>query len=214
MVTLGLSSVDILATPKTRVSEKYSHYNDRIVERRVLVHMKFVRRKSILCDAELAQVEKPMGRTLADHLRNASSQNCDRKVNHPFMGRRFVLSVPGENVWCCKICTTPLIDNNLMLSDKYTASTGEAYLFTEAANVSHGKQRAEKLRSGVYLICDLHFVYCHQRLGWHYVSQTRTRETPTIIQEESASDEQKYKEGKCVLEKQQITLLRGHHSKV
>ncbi|PRP83810.1 tRNA 2'-phosphotransferase 1-like [Planoprotostelium fungivorum] len=115
------------------------------------------------------------------------------------MGRKFVLSVSGEKVWCCRICTTPLIDNNLMLSDKYTSSTGEAFLFTEAANVCHGRQRTEKLRSGIYLICDLHCVNCHQRLGWHY--------------EESVSEEQKYKEGKCVLEKQQIAL-QAHRRKI
>jgi len=103
------------------------------------------------------------------------------------MGQTYLVYLPGENIWTCKCCGAHLVDNSEMHSANYHGSSGDAYLFPGAVNTSRGKVRVEKLRSGIYRISDIHCISCHHRLGWIY--------------EISFSEEQKYKEGKIVLEK-------------
>mmetsp|Transcript_7195 Transcript_7195/g.9980 ORF Transcript_7195/g.9980 Transcript_7195/m.9980 type:complete len:116 (-) Transcript_7195:83-430(-) len=109
------------------------------------------------------------------------------------MGRQNLILLPGEHIWVCKLCGTHLVDNNDLLSKNYHASTGDAFLFVSAVNFCRGKMKEERLRTGVYRTSDIHCLSCNQRLGWIY--------------EIAYVEEQKFKEGKVILEKACIECI-------
>jgi hypothetical protein len=67
---------------------------------------------------------------------------------------------------------------------------GRAFLFNKVANYYLGPSESRLLRTGNHIICDVFCKACHSKIGWSYV----------WAQEPS----QKYKEGKIILEKNQI----------
>jgi len=106
------------------------------------------------------------------------------------MGKLIPTLLSGE-VWTCS-CGTHLAYNKMVLSTDFHCASGDAYLFAAVVNVLRGKNKKERLRSGMYIIADLFCVCCYQKLGWIYDYAT--------------ADDQKYKEEKVVLERSLINL--------
>jgi len=109
------------------------------------------------------------------------------------MGRLCLEELSGD-VWVCNTCNTHLAYDKWILSTDYHSSTGPAILFASAVNTTKGLPKRSHLRSGVYVICDLHCIGCDQRLGWHY--------------NEAAADDQKYKEERVVLERAAVVVMK------
>ena len=72
----------------------------------------------------------------------------------------------------------------------FHSRNGAAYLFVSAVNVTLGPPEQRDMTTGRHVVRDVHCIGCATVLGWHYV----TAEQPN----------EKYKEGKCVLERAQI----------
>ncbi|ORY94108.1 hypothetical protein BCR43DRAFT_444094, partial [Syncephalastrum racemosum] len=69
---------------------------------------------------------------------------------------------------------------------------GQAYLFQRVVNVDEDKEQIERnMTTGRHRIASIACVRCNQQLGWKYIK--------------AYEKDQKYKEGKYILEK---TLLR------
>ncbi|KAL5575373.1 hypothetical protein UlMin_017072 [Ulmus minor] len=105
------------------------------------------------------------------------------------MGRVFVVELDGRS-YRCKLCDCPLALAENVLSKTFNCSRGRAYLFSNVVNVTVGSQEERLMLSGLHTVEDIFCCCCGQILGWKYV----------IAHDKN----QKYKEGKFVLERCRI----------
>jgi len=99
--------------------------------------------------------------------------------------KQFTLA--GKKVWSCKSCGIHIADNRDVHSKSFTGKNGPAYLFNSAINVSEDDPVDREMMSGKHTICEIKCVNCGSYVGWTY----QTAHSP----------ENKFKEGKSVLEK-------------
>jgi Yippee zinc-binding/DNA-binding /Mis18, centromere assembly len=83
-----------------------------------------------------------------------------------------------------------LFNNYLYLFLKFQGRHGRAYLINSVANVMVGPREDRLLITGLHTVADIHCSECHDVLGWKY--------------EKAFEEEQKYKEGKFILEKAKL----------
>ncbi|KAI8143317.1 yippee-like protein [Fennellomyces sp. T-0311] len=86
-------------------------------------------------------------------------------------------------VYACLKCRTHLATEDDLLSK--ACKYGQAYLFDQVVNVDHGAEVDRAMTTGFHTIRDVHCGKCCTVLGWI----------------KAFNDDNKYKEGKCVLEK-------------
>ncbi|EOY17828.1 Yippee family zinc-binding protein, putative isoform 5 [Theobroma cacao] len=102
------------------------------------------------------------------------------------MGRLFVVNLEGK-VYSCKHCKTHLALCEDIVSKSFHCRHGKAYLFSKVVNVSSGEKEDRHMMTGLHTVADIFCVGCGSIVGWKY---------------ETAHDKnQKYKEGKSVLER-------------
>jgi len=99
--------------------------------------------------------------------------------------KQFTLS--GKKVWSCKSCGIHISDNRDIKSKNFTGKNGPGYLFESTVNVTEGDAITKELLTGKHLVADITCNNCGVYLGWKY--------------QKAFTDENKYKEGKYVLEK-------------
>ncbi|XP_061358203.1 protein yippee-like At5g53940 isoform X2 [Gastrolobium bilobum] len=105
------------------------------------------------------------------------------------MGRIFVVELEGRS-YRCKFCRTHLALADDLISRAFHSRRGKAYLFNNTVNITIGAPEERVMLSGLHTVADIFCCCCGQIIGWKY---------------ESAHDKsQKYKEGKCVLERERI----------
>ncbi|KAK7386236.1 hypothetical protein VNO78_26304 [Psophocarpus tetragonolobus] len=90
----------------------------------------------------------------------------------------------------CRNCQNPVAFRSELLSKKYLAKTGQAFLFSHARNIVYGPKQERNLITGLYTIADIFCSKCGEELGWKYLHASETRE--------------KFKEGKFIIEKAKI----------
>ncbi|QLQ79016.1 hypothetical protein HG537_0B03630 [Torulaspora globosa] len=90
----------------------------------------------------------------------------------------------------CRRCRTHLSSSTQIMSKDYRGKTGDAYLMTKVVNVIEGSVETRPMITGDYLVCDILCHWCKSLLGWKYL--------------ESERKDQRYKEGKYILEVQTI----------
>ncbi|XP_009116284.2 protein yippee-like At3g55890 [Brassica rapa] len=101
------------------------------------------------------------------------------------MGRVFIVDLEGQ-IYSCKHCNTHLTKEQDIMSKSFQCRYGQAYLFNEVVNISTGNEEDRMLMTGLHTVTDIFCVGCGSNVGWKYVT---------------AHDiNQKYKEGKSVLE--------------
>uniref|UniRef100_A0A7N0T335 Protein yippee-like n=2 Tax=Kalanchoe fedtschenkoi TaxID=63787 RepID=A0A7N0T335_KALFE len=107
------------------------------------------------------------------------------------MGRVFVISLDGlGHFYSCKYCRTHLALVDDLLSKSFYCRHGKAYLFDKCVNVTLGEKEDRMMITGLHTVVDIFCVDCGALLGWKY---------------EAAYDKnQKYKEGKFILERFQV----------
>ncbi|XP_066395127.1 putative yippee-like protein Os10g0369500 [Miscanthus floridulus] len=103
------------------------------------------------------------------------------------MGLLFVESLPGPKVFRCKYCRVHSASPDAILSKDFRGRHGRAYLFDSVVNVSLGPNEDRYLMTGLHTVNDIYCSSCQQLLGWRY--------------EKAYNEDQKYKEGKYILEK-------------
>eukprot|EP01121_Diplochlamys_sp_Union-15-3_P006017 TRINITY_DN1642_c0_g1_i5.p1 TRINITY_DN1642_c0_g1~~TRINITY_DN1642_c0_g1_i5.p1 ORF type:complete len:115 (+),score=8.61 TRINITY_DN1642_c0_g1_i5:92-436(+) len=103
------------------------------------------------------------------------------------MGRLFMNYLSGSRIYICYSCETHLANYNDIISKNFQGTNGKAYLFRVCVNVTTGNVEERMLRTGLHKVADLFCNNCQEILGWKY--------------EFAYEEEQKYKEGKFIIEK-------------
>ncbi|CAJ0572568.1 unnamed protein product, partial [Mesorhabditis spiculigera] len=111
------------------------------------------------------------------------------------MGREYYDHKGGLRYVCCEKCRVYLTTKDEMISSKFTGQTGPAYLFDKVWNIEQGEMGLREMMTGKHIARDVHCRRCQTRLGWMYELAYR--------------EDQRYKEGKTILEKQQIVWVEG-----
>lgn len=94
---------------------------------------------------------------------------------------------------CCN-CRTHLSSSAQVMSKDYRGKTGDAYLMSEVVNVVEGEKETRYMITGKYVVCDIQCHMCKTLVGWKYL--------------ESERKDQRYKEGKYILELRTICKCR------
>ena len=103
------------------------------------------------------------------------------------MGRIFLSFLSGSRLYLCAKCQTVLTTQEELQSTHFVGSTGRAYLFGQAVNIVLSQVHSRVLTTGRHFVRDVSCKNCSTRLGWMY--------------EFACDDEQKYKEGCVILER-------------
>mmetsp|Transcript_21754 Transcript_21754/g.24283 ORF Transcript_21754/g.24283 Transcript_21754/m.24283 type:complete len:116 (-) Transcript_21754:1158-1505(-) len=103
------------------------------------------------------------------------------------MGRLFIHYLTGPRVYVCTCCSSHLANHSDIVSKEFQGRHGKAYLFQSAINVTAGTVETRMLRTGRHQVADIFCNNCQEILGWKY--------------EFAWEEDQKYKEGKYIIEK-------------
>eukprot|EP00045_Choanoeca_perplexa_P001547 m.20242 g.20242 ORF g.20242 m.20242 type:complete len:114 (+) comp11019_c0_seq2:392-733(+) len=106
------------------------------------------------------------------------------------MGRLFKEYLKEPRVYVCSGCNTHLAAQDSLVSKSFHGRLGPAYLFNEVVNIDVGPAQQKMLITGLHSICDVHCSVCRVYLGWKY--------------EMAYAQEQRYKIGKVILEKEHL----------
>ncbi|CAH1438737.1 protein yippee-like [Lactuca sativa] len=102
------------------------------------------------------------------------------------MGRLFQVTLEGK-FYTCKHCKTHLALSDDIVSKAFHCKHGKAYLFNKVVNVTVGVKEDRLMMTGLHTVADIFCVKCGSIVGWTY--------------ETAHEKNQKYKEGKSVLER-------------
>ena len=91
-----------------------------------------------------------------------------------------------HRVYSCVHCRTHLANHDDLISKSFQGSQGRAYLFHQVINVGCGPAIERVLLTGLHAVADIYCENCKTTLGWKY--------------EHAFEDQQKYKEGKFIIE--------------
>ncbi|KAF8031186.1 hypothetical protein BT93_D0401 [Corymbia citriodora subsp. variegata] len=105
------------------------------------------------------------------------------------MGRVFLVELGGR-AYRCRFCNSPLALADDVLSKSFNCRQGRAFLFSNVVNITVGAEEERLMLSGMHTVEDIFCCCCGQILGWKYVA--------------AHDQNQKYKEGKFVLERWRI----------
>ncbi|XWS07649.1 hypothetical protein CRYUN_Cryun41cG0007600 [Craigia yunnanensis] len=115
------------------------------------------------------------------------------------MERLFVVNLEGK-FYSCKHCKTHLALCEDIVTKSFYSRNGKAYLFIKVVNVSAGEKEDRMTITGLHSMADIFCVGCGSIVGWKYET----------VHEEN----QKYKEGKCVLERIKLSGPDGSNYSV
>ncbi|GFP93675.1 protein yippee-like at4g27745 [Phtheirospermum japonicum] len=96
----------------------------------------------------------------------------------------------GHPLYSCKKCRNPVAVHDDLLSKKFVAKSGQAYMFGHAMNIVVGPKEDKQLMTGYFTIANIFCSKCGEGLGWTYVRAFEARE--------------KFKEGRYIVEKAKI----------
>ncbi|RDD44372.1 Protein yippee-like 5 [Trichoplax sp. H2] len=106
------------------------------------------------------------------------------------MGRTFLEHPGGTRLYSCGTCDTILTNKAELMSTRFTGATGRAYLFNKVVNLNFSEVQDREM-----VLRDVLCKNCNTKLGWIY---------------EFANDEnQRYKEGKVILERALVQESQG-----
>ncbi|OAV90222.1 hypothetical protein PTTG_00711 [Puccinia triticina 1-1 BBBD Race 1] len=103
------------------------------------------------------------------------------------MGLQHREFLSGSRIFGCSTCRTHLATIDHMISRQFNGQHGRAYLFTSAVNISLGEAEDRPMTTGLHTVRDIFCSKCGTTMGWKY--------------ERAYDQNQKYKEGKVILEK-------------
>mmetsp|Transcript_51629 Transcript_51629/g.93008 ORF Transcript_51629/g.93008 Transcript_51629/m.93008 type:complete len:118 (-) Transcript_51629:96-449(-) len=96
-----------------------------------------------------------------------------------------------EPVYSCSGCGAHFAQYKELLSTNFRGRTGNALLFNNVINVTAGPLEDSVMTTGLHTIRCLYCVVCQERVGWKY--------------EVAFEEDQKYKEGRFILEEELIS---------
>eukprot|EP00252_Welwitschia_mirabilis_P027374 TRINITY_DN9378_c0_g1_i2.p1 TRINITY_DN9378_c0_g1~~TRINITY_DN9378_c0_g1_i2.p1 ORF type:complete len:131 (-),score=29.58 TRINITY_DN9378_c0_g1_i2:137-529(-) len=105
------------------------------------------------------------------------------------MGRLFLVKLNGR-IYSCRVCHSHLANVREILSKTFHCRHGRAYLFNSVVNVTAGVLEERIMTTGMHTVADIYCNGCHKLVGWKY--------------EFAHEKNQKYKEGKFILERAKL----------
>ncbi|KAJ2314154.1 hypothetical protein IWW54_001081 [Coemansia sp. RSA 2705] len=106
------------------------------------------------------------------------------------MGYMHQTFLDGRGIFACRNCHTHFALRGSIESRQYTGQFGRAILFTDIVNVRAGDENKRQMTTGVHIVRDIACMRCNKYVGWTYVK--------------AYEPEQKFKEGKFILERELI----------
>jgi hypothetical protein len=103
------------------------------------------------------------------------------------MGLIYKTYLEGEKIFACNECNSHLSTKDDIVSRAFQGQHGRAYLFNTVVNIFEGHNQDRQMTTGLHTVRDIFCNHCNRVLGWRYVKAYEA--------------EQKYKEGKYILEK-------------
>ncbi|KAJ7647009.1 hypothetical protein FB45DRAFT_186091 [Roridomyces roridus] len=101
-----------------------------------------------------------------------------------------IQAYPDHPTYNCSKCSAVLALQDETITKLFQGREGRGFLMHSAVNVKLGNREDRSLITGVHTVADAYCVGCNERVGWYY---------------HRASDfTQKYKEGKCLLEREKL----------
>lgn len=97
--------------------------------------------------------------------------------------------------YVCADCGTHLALQDELISKSFSGRDGKAYLFSSTLNTTLGAKEDRHLLTGIHTVCDLACKGCAKTLGWYYCK--------------AWDSSQKYKEGKSIMEKVNLTKVNA-----
>ncbi|KIR52008.1 hypothetical protein I315_05649 [Cryptococcus gattii Ru294] len=107
------------------------------------------------------------------------------------MGRTYRIYLAGEAVLMCRHCGNHLAVSEGIISKQFTGQHGRAILVHTVVNTYSGEAEDREMRTGRHTVRDIYCRVCHTTLGWKY--------------DFAFEHDQKYKEGKYILEREMIS---------
>ncbi|KAF5946197.1 hypothetical protein HYC85_016425 [Camellia sinensis] len=97
----------------------------------------------------------------------------------------------GSRFYCCVYCRNIVALHDDIVVKNFTSGTGRAFLFSHAMNILEGPKQVRWLITDIHMVADIYCSNCREVLGWKY--------------EQAYRQENKFKDGKFVLDKFKIT---------
>ena len=93
----------------------------------------------------------------------------------------------GSRLFSCAQCDTFLTNRGELISTRFTGATGRAFLFNKVVNLIYSETQDRVMLTGRHIVRDVSCKSCNVKLGWIY--------------EFATEDNQRYKEGRVILER-------------
>ena len=103
------------------------------------------------------------------------------------MGRIYLEHLGGSRLFSCAQCDTFLTNRGELISTRFTGATGRAFLFNKVVNLIYSETQVRVMLTGRHIVRDVSCKSCNVKLGWIY--------------EFATEDNQRYKEGRVILER-------------
>ncbi|CAH1174050.1 unnamed protein product [Phaedon cochleariae] len=116
------------------------------------------------------------------------------------MGRIFLEHMGGNRLFSCANCGTNLTNRSELMSTRFTGATGRAFLFNRVVNLTYSEVQDRVMLTGRHMVRDVCCKSCDTKLGWMY--------------EFATEDNQKYKEGRVILERALVTESDGMEDRI
>ncbi|ENN70790.1 hypothetical protein HUJ04_004912 [Dendroctonus ponderosae] len=111
------------------------------------------------------------------------------------MGKIFLEHMGGTRLFSCARCDTNLTNRSELISTRFTGATGRAFLFNRVVNLTYSEVQDRVMLTGRHMVRDVSCKSCDSKLGWMY--------------EFATEDNQKYKEGRVILERALVAESDG-----
>ncbi|KAG8179694.1 hypothetical protein JTE90_025650 [Oedothorax gibbosus] len=132
------------------------------------------------------------------------ADECFQRINLLFltsaMGKLFLRHIGGSRLFLCKSCETFLTNRDELISTRFTGATGRAFLFNKVVNLVYSEVQDRVMLTGRHMVRDVSCKCCDTKLGWIY--------------EFATEENQRYKEGRVILEQALVTESHGIEERV
>ena len=115
-------------------------------------------------------------------------------------------------IYTCKTCEIHLADHLDFISKDFRGKTGTAFLFAKVINVFLGPESEKEMMTGRHIVADIYCAQCSIVIGWTYVSVSLHLSPASHFaclasQLKAFEKDQKYKEGKFIIERAYLKPL-------
>jgi len=101
-----------------------------------------------------------------------------------------------RKLYVCSKCGIHHSARNQLISKTFSGRHGRAFLFHKVVNFQHGEPEERMLMTGLHVVRDIFCKSCKNYIGWKY--------------DRAYEIDQKYKEGKFILERNQVDKSEWH----